>query len=452
MSTLEFTETCRLESIYCTDPRNVPNPDVLIIGSAIGLFAATDLLAKDAHRILVVDAGPFDLPTHLGNTAIPRLQFILDGGKRVSGKLALWGVSTPRPQMQELKQWPYPMDSLLASFDAVEKQLAIADSIPYSDLIIERAVIERLREVIPNATVRRAPLAIDRFGHRWSPLDRVAELVRKGLNLTSRFKCTALHREGNAIVSVDGVWRDSKRVTLRPKIVVLAVGVEPSFELIQPICARTLPIEPSDHIRVDAHGSLPRDAFGSAPIEDLGIAAVIVELRCKEHSIPYHLEVKVGPRALWPRYMPSGDNLEGSEDPETIYVQIQAIAAMHARFPTRDLLRVRSSIPPVMSAQDAFFQGEIVQTMFDVASALNLTPTFAFRPLLANHHVYGAYRVGSAVSSEFKLDGFQNLFVLPPSAYVDSDDDANPTLKSCVLSLRATDEINRLMCRGVNPN
>src|SRR5205823_2181293 len=134
-----------------------------------------------AHGILVVDAGPFDLPTHLGNTAIPRLQFILDGGKRVSGKLALWGVSTPRPQIQELKQWPYPLDSLLASFDAVEKEFAVSDSIPYSDRIIERAVIERLREVIPNATVRRAPLAIDRFGHRWSPLDRVAELVRKGL-------------------------------------------------------------------------------------------------------------------------------------------------------------------------------------------------------------------------------------------------------------------------------
>ena len=143
------------------------------------------------------------------------------------------------------------------------------------------------------------------------------------------------------------------------------VEVDPNFKpRIELIPARPVVPETVGTDTSPSAGGLP----GSAPIEDLGIAAVIVELRCKEHSIPYHLEVKVGPRALWPRYMPSGDNLEGSEDPETLYVQIQAIAAMHARFPKRDLLRVRSPIPPVMSAQDAFFQGEIVQTMFDVSS------------------------------------------------------------------------------------
>ena len=77
-----------------------------------------------------------------------------------------------------------------------------------------------------------------------------------------------------------------------------------------------------------------------------------------------------------------------------------------------------------------------------VAGSIGLSaPTFAFRPLTTNHHLYGALRVGSSVTKEFRFQGIENLFVLPPTAFVDCDDDANPTLKSLVLAQYAMDAI-----------
>jgi hypothetical protein len=161
-----------------------------------------------------------------------------------------------------------------------------------------------------------------------------------------------------------------------------------------------------------------------------------------EHRIPYHLEIKVAPSGLWARgYMPSGDNLRGDFDGASIWIQIQAISAMHDRFPAVDLLNVEG-IPPVMSARDASLHGEIVEVMRQVAAAVGLKqPTFAFRPLLTNHHTYGAFRVGQAVTPEFRFQGVENLYVLPPTAYVDLDDDANPVIKSRVLARFAIDDI-----------
>ena len=68
-------------------------------------------------------------------------------------------------------------------------------------------------------------------------------------------------------------------------------------------------------------------------------------------------------------------------------------------------------------------------------------PRFSLRPLLTNHHCYGAFRVGKTVTNGFRLRDLENLFILPPAAYVNSDDDANPTLKSVVLSQYAMEEI-----------
>ena len=68
-------------------------------------------------------------------------------------------------------------------------------------------------------------------------------------------------------------------------------------------------------------------------------------------------------------------------------------------------------------------------------------PTFSLRPLLANHHLYGAFRVGRAVSKDFLFNRADNLYILPPTSYVDVDDDANPTLKSLVLAQYAMESV-----------
>jgi hypothetical protein len=95
-----------------------------------------------------------------------------------------------------------------------------------------------------------------------------------------------------------------------------------------------------------------------------------------------------------------------------------------------------------MTARDAAFHGEIIRAMRDVATAIGLSEVrFNLRPLLTNHHAYGAYRVGRAVSRTFRFHEVENLYILPPTSYVDLEDDANPTLKSLVLSRYAMDDI-----------
>ena len=80
--------------------------------------------------------------------------------------------------------------------------------------------------------------------------------------------------------------------------------------------------------------------------------------------------------------------------------------------------------------------------MSEVAAVLGLAkPTFNLRPLLTNHHLYGAFRVGKAVGTDFRFCEAENLFILPPTAFVDENHDANLTLKSRVLARFAMDAI-----------
>jgi hypothetical protein len=53
--------------------------------------------------------------------------------------------------------------------------------------------------------------------------------------------------------------------------------------------------------------------------------------------------------------------------------------------------------------------------------------------------------VGKAVATDLRLCGIENLYVLPPTSYVDVDEDANPVLKSRVLAQYAMDAIVRRM-------
>jgi hypothetical protein len=162
-------------------------------------------------------------------------------------------------------------------------------------------------------------------------------------------------------------------------------------------------------------------------------------------GVPAHFEIKVAPRELWRRnYMQSADNLRGDDDDRTLYVQIQVVSAMAHRLPAHDLLNVNQPLSPVMHADDVTLHGELAAHALSIAKAIGLKdPRICFRPLLTNHHTYGAFRVGKAVTQEFRFQELDNLYILPPAAYVDEDDDANPMLKSLVLSSFAMDAVAR---------
>lgn len=437
------------ERIYCSRPGACRFVDVLIVGSAIGLAVVRYLLDQHSRlssaplRVVVADAGPLDILTHMAHTRFPRGPFLKPWGDHFGGRLGFWGMSTPRPPDDILRRWPYDYGDLLSRFSAVETALGVPDPVPQSGGNLELHLLSHLRDLFPDNAFRVAPLAIDRDGRRYSPLDEIPDLVRDGVRLLPRFRCTRLIKAGRRVTTVRGVWMDGRMHTIKPRVVVLATGVEPSLQLVRQIVDGPLPLDAADHIRIDLHGRLPDGIFGAWSIDETGVAILIMEGRSREFGVPYHLEIKVAPLDLWRRgCMQSSDNLQGSDNPDTLYAQVQAVCAMHNRLPSGDLLRIHESLPPVMSAWDAAFHGEVVGTMRAVAAAIGLaSPAFSLRPLLTNHHVYGAYRVGKAVSPQFLFRGTDNLYVLPPTAFVDEDDDANPTLKSLVLARYAMDDI-----------
>lgn len=448
MDRIESTYPTFIESRYCSSPVQRADVDVLLIGAGINLSMVSYLLAQAKRagkqlNIVVADAGPMDLLTHMAHTTIPRRPFIAAGAmERFGGKLPFFGVSTPRPLEEFLRRWPYDYGMLNARFAAMEEEMGVNDAIPKSGSVLQNSLLTKLKKEFPDKPVFSAPLAINRDGRRWCPLDQVPSLVGQGVRLLAHFRVKSLRAVDGRIVEVTGEWLDGRSWTLRPSVVVLGVGVEESLPLLRQICCEPLRLETADHLRIDLHGSLPPGAFGQAAIDDLGVAVLLMQCRSRQHRIPYHLEIKVAPRDLWSRgFMPSGDNLRGDFNEAEIWIQVQAISAMHDRFPPADLLNVEG-IPPVMSSRDATLHGEIVEVMQQVAATIGLSnPTFSFRPLLTNHHTYGALRVGKAVTPEFRFRDLENLYVMPPTAFVDMDDDANPVLKSRVLAQFAVDDI-----------
>ena len=453
MFTNQIMYTLMSEQQYCSLPDDCLSPDILFIGSAIGL-ASADYLRQEAKnvlghvpRIVIAEAGPFELWSHVGDVpGVRRLAYIKNPG-RVGGDLTVWGVSTPRPRDNRLSDYPYPKLDLIRRFESVEKEMGVHEPIPMSGGDLELRLLGQLRDQFPEDAVSVAPLAINRLGQRWCPNYKVPQMTRDGVKLLARFRCTELIREGSRIEAVKGTWMDGSAWTIRPQYVVLAVGAERSIPLVRGIARRPWPLRCSDHHRIDCHGWLPPGSLGTGPIEQLGVAVLIVELTDYGGGIetPYHLECKIAPWGLWKRgYMQSSDNLVGDYSDDTIFVQVQAVAAMKRGLPVADLLNVDGPIPAVMSQSDAMFCGDIIRAMIRVTDVIGLKdPNFSLRPLLTNHHCYRAFAVGESVTPEFQFVECNNLYIAPPAAFFPHECDANPTLKSVTVAQYAMDDILR---------
>jgi len=103
------------EREYCAMLEACLRPDVLFLGSAVGLSAAAYLSAicpSIRPEIVVADAGGLDLLTHVCNMDVPRFPLLREGAAHFGGKLCLWGSSAPRPPKGALSRFPYPVVDL----------------------------------------------------------------------------------------------------------------------------------------------------------------------------------------------------------------------------------------------------------------------------------------------------------------------------------------------------
>ncbi len=440
------------ERTYCSMPADSLNPDIVFVGSGIGLSAAWHLVwfcrehSIPIPKIVVLDAGPFDLPCHLGDLpGYARFPFI-QSPERLGGKLSIWGVSIPRPREDRLALYPYPLDDLRQRFAEIEQEMGGPDAIPESGATLESELLYTLREEFnDDGLVSVAPLAINRRGKRWTPLMYVPRLIESGVKLITRFNVTRMERVGDRISAVHGRWEnDGKEYCIRPRAVVVAVGVEKAIPLLSPVLGWNRPRQISDHHRIDFNAILPPRHFGDQRIDEQGVAVVIVELVDDEDGVcsPFHLEVKCAPLRFWREgFMQSSDNLCGSHSDDTIYFQVQAVGAMNDSIPPSEFVNV-SGIRPAMSLRDSEFHGRIVRSMKRVCNALRVSsPSVFFRPIAQNHHLYRACTVGIDVDSSFRSMDTGNLTILPPTAFFDHHCDANPTLKSVVLAQYAMEDL-----------
>lgn len=213
--------TLPYENTYGVHPADCPSPDVVIVGSGIGLAMAHHLISlrpELATRIVIVDGGPLDILTHISNTDVPRLPLLTEGKAHFGGKLSLWGVSTPRPPTSSMALFPWDLQETKERFFRFEKELGVLDPIPFAGGVLEHEVETRLMCQFRGHQVGNAPVAIDRFGRRWSSISYVPELVRKGVRILPRFRCVQLDRAGREVNALRGIWAVDDRVLPQPEM------------------------------------------------------------------------------------------------------------------------------------------------------------------------------------------------------------------------------------------
>src|ERR1043165_2082795 len=442
-----------LEQAYCHSPRACQHLQIAVLGAGLGLdFIAQlcDILEArgeliEPGTIAVFDAGPLDLLQHLGDSALPRYNLMKLGHGRIGGRTALWGTVGYRPDDDRLREWPYDFVQLDERFLAFEKEMGVPEAIPYSGGGLEEQVTHNLKaKFLGDSTVykiHRAHLAINATGHRWSALDRLRDLHEIGLRLIPHARCTKLVRQHNKIAAIEGTYFGEPFVC-RPDIVVVAMGVHCAVALLNDVLPTNIPLLPADHIRLDIQGWMnDNDKWREDPAT-LGVCVENLRCRARESKVKYHIEVKAAPKRLWPRHMPSGDNLTTARSDNRILAQVQGIAEMHDRLSTKSILRLDARIHDAISLRDLEFKAEIAGKMSEVASAIGIIiPELRDRPLLTNHHEYGLMRIGRGLTVNLAVEDLENLYILAPTGFVDVDDDANPMLKSRVLNSFAAQAI-----------
>jgi choline dehydrogenase-like flavoprotein len=141
--------------------------DIVIVGAAMfGAYCAEKLFRRDARnqlRILVLDAGPFFLPTHVNNLPLGNMSqdavwarpwtgeppFVTDRSKRalafcVGGRSLFWAGWAPQLMPVDLKQWPEDVQNFLNSPGGYDRTATEIGSKQKTDFIEDTDTYKKL--------------------------------------------------------------------------------------------------------------------------------------------------------------------------------------------------------------------------------------------------------------------------------------------------------------------
>jgi glucose dehydrogenase len=254
--------------------------DCLVVGSGTtGVTTALEL-AKQGLSVVILEAGPWVLPQHVGTSPlrsqeeiVPQIHHLVKYGTAwhdsdtvkntrgilptnnnawslVGGRTVFWGGCTPRFIESDFKDWPFDLTELTPYYEQAEDIMHVSgsggDRPPFVDSPAQARLLASLNA--GGIDARPVPLCVDteaaRNGYIARGFDcsidrllRSGRLVqfdgRPGVSLVAEAAVTCLYQEGDRIghVTVLDRRRDVK-YDLRPRHIVLAGGAIQSTRLV----------------------------------------------------------------------------------------------------------------------------------------------------------------------------------------------------------------------------
>lgn len=379
------------DEIFTSDLREVTRQgdpiDYLVIGSGTAGVTAALALAQAGNHVVMLEAGPFILPEHVGSSPfrsrgdiVPQIheravyhpawithedydalgEGVPEGNNNawslVGGRTVFWGGCTPRFQSWDFDDWPLDLADLEPWYLKAEQRIHVSGGTREDHPAFFRSpgqdrLIDKLNQA--GIAARRAALGVDteevRNGHISRGFDSsVARLLRSGLlalhrsgpgiTLVSETEALRLQTRGRRVTGVEALdRRDGSRHTVAANHVILAGGAVQSTRL---ALASGLD-DPSglighhvnDHLFVQGVIKLDK------PVEE-GPLYIFLEPTPEQ---PYHVQIQGPFKETW--YSPYHATVWLNPDPDGHYVLFYVFGIATMEKENRVVLRPRGDGP-----------------------------------------------------------------------------------------------------------